>query len=230
MKVKDVDIIMVPGFTGSGPLHWQTRWQEKLSSARRVEQRDWDDPEREPWAWALADLVNSCDKPVILIAHSLGVPTVINALPLMNAQPVGAFLVAPPDLGNAEMLTPQMLGFGPYPRERLPFPSIMVGSRNDPYCDVQTAEDLATTWGALYLDAGEAELKLYQVQGITGGTDAQAEVSVRLADEDGKLVTGRAADPDTMVASAKAYIGALNKLQRPGVAAGERVHAHHGAA
>jgi len=156
MKVKDVDIIMVPGFTGSGPLHWQTRWQEKLSSARRVEQRDWDDPEREPWAWALADLVNSCDKPVILIAHSLGVPTVINALPLMNAQPVGAFLVAPPDLGNAEMLTPQMLGFGPYPRERLPFPSIMVGSRNDPYCDVQTAEDLATTWGALYLDAGEA--------------------------------------------------------------------------
>ena len=76
----------------------------------------------------------------------------------------------------------------------------------------------------------KAKLELYQVHAVTEGTDAQAEVSVRLADEDGKLVTGRAADPDTMVASAKAYIAALNKLQRPGVASGERVHAHHGAA
>ncbi|MBO3703534.1 MAG: hypothetical protein J5W83_13525 [Candidatus Accumulibacter sp.] len=71
----------------------------------------------------------------------------------------------------------------------------------------------------------KAKLELYQVHAVTEGTDAQAEVSVRLADEDGKLVTGRAADPDTMVASAKAYIAALNKLQRPGVASGERVHA-----
>jgi 2-isopropylmalate synthase len=77
----------------------------------------------------------------------------------------------------------------------------------------------------------KAKLELYQVHAVTEGTDAQAEVSVRLADEDGKLVTGRAADPDTMVASAKAYIAALNKLTRPGVASdGARVHAHHGAA
>ncbi len=56
-----------------------------------------------------------------------------------------------------------------------------------------------------------AELELYQVHAVTGGTDAQAEVSVRLA-EDGKTVTARGADPDTLVASAKAYIAALNKL------------------
>lgn len=66
---------------------------------------------------------------------------------------------------------------------------------------------------SLYLDAGEAELKLYQVQGITGGTDAQAEVMVRL-EREGKLVTGHGADVDTLVASAKAYISALNKLER----------------
>jgi 2-isopropylmalate synthase len=57
----------------------------------------------------------------------------------------------------------------------------------------------------------EAKLDLYQVHAVTEGTDAQAEVSVRLA-EDGRVVTGRGADTDTMVASAKAYIGALNKL------------------
>ena len=77
----------------------------------------------------------------------------------------------------------------------------------------------------------EAKLELYQVHAVTEGTDAQAEVSVRLAGEDGRLVTGRAADPDTMVASAKAYIVALNKLTaKAGGGTGARVHAHHGAA
>jgi 2-isopropylmalate synthase len=57
----------------------------------------------------------------------------------------------------------------------------------------------------------EARLELYQVQAVTEGTDAQAEVSVRLS-QDGRSFTGRGADPDTLVASAKAYLGALNKL------------------
>jgi len=46
---------------------------------------------------------------------------------------------------------------------------------------------------------------------VTEGTDAQAEVSVRL-EEEGRAVTGRAADPDTLVASARAYVAALSKL------------------
>ncbi len=57
----------------------------------------------------------------------------------------------------------------------------------------------------------EAKLQLYQVHAVTGGTDAQAEVTVRLAEE-GKTVNGQGADTDTMVASVKAYITALNKL------------------
>ncbi len=56
-----------------------------------------------------------------------------------------------------------------------------------------------------------ATLELYQVHAVTQGTDAQAEVSVRLS-EAGKSVTAKGADPDTMVASARAYIAALNKL------------------
>src|SRR3954453_3431920 len=57
----------------------------------------------------------------------------------------------------------------------------------------------------------EVVLELYQVHAVTAGTDAQAEVSVRLA-HDGRAVTAKGADPDTLVASAKAYLGALNKL------------------
>ena len=58
----------------------------------------------------------------------------------------------------------------------------------------------------------EAVLELYQVSAVTQGTDAQAEVSVRLS-EDGIVATGRSFDPDTLCASAKAYLHALNKLE-----------------
>jgi 2-isopropylmalate synthase len=56
-----------------------------------------------------------------------------------------------------------------------------------------------------------ASLQLYQVHAVTQGTDAQAEVTVRL-EEAGKTVNGQGADHDTLVASARAYINALNKL------------------
>jgi 2-isopropylmalate synthase len=74
----------------------------------------------------------------------------------------------------------------------------------------------------------DAVLELYQVHAVTAGTDAQAEVSVRLS-EGGRAVTAKGADPDTLVASAKAYLGALNKLtaRRHGAmaaSAGRRIH------
>ncbi|MFC4730976.1 2-isopropylmalate synthase [Salipiger abyssi] len=57
----------------------------------------------------------------------------------------------------------------------------------------------------------KARLQLYQVNAVTEGTDAQATVSVRL-EEDGKIATGQSADTDTVVASARAYVNALNRL------------------
>lgn len=63
-----------------------------------------------------------------------------------------------------------------------------------------------------------AELQLYSVNAITSGTDSQGEVTVRLA-RDGRIVNGQGADTDIIVASAKAYLSALNKLSK-----GERVN------
>jgi 2-isopropylmalate synthase len=85
----------------------------------------------------------------------------------------------------------------------------------------------ATFNAILALIPHEAKLELYQVHAVTEGTDAQAEVSVRLGDASGRLTTGRAADPDTLVASAKAYIVALNKLTHARVAGrgAARLHA-----
>src|SRR5438876_2555800 len=63
MKVKDTDILIVPGYTNSGPEHWQTRWQSKLSTARRVEQVEWTKPVREDWTAGVARAVNEAERP-----------------------------------------------------------------------------------------------------------------------------------------------------------------------
>lgn len=154
MKVKEADILIVPGHGGSGPDHWQSRWQAKLSTARRVEQADWESPGPEAWSAALVAAVNLATKPVVLVAHSLGVPTVLRALPKFRAPVAGAFLVAPPDVDRPA--PPWLAAFGPYPRDPLPFSSVTVGSRNDPYCAFEVAEDVAAAWGSMFVDAGEA--------------------------------------------------------------------------
>jgi len=156
MKAKDVDILFVPGFKNSGPDHWQTRWQDKLSTGRRVGQVEWTKPVREDWTEALAAAVNGSDRPVVLVAHSLGVPTVIHAIDGFKKPVKGAFFVAPPDVANESIRPRHLMTFGPYPRDPLPFPSITVASRNDPFCAFDVAEDIAGAWGSLFIDAGEA--------------------------------------------------------------------------
>lgn len=156
MKVRDADILFVPGYTNSGPEHWQTRWQGKLSSARRVEQAEWSKPVREDWTASLANAVNACEKPVVLVAHSLGVATAIQAIPQFRRPIAGAFLVAPPDVANPKIRPKHLMTFGPYPRDPLPFPSYTIGSRNDPYCSFEVAEEIAAAWGSYFVDAGEA--------------------------------------------------------------------------
>jgi 2-isopropylmalate synthase len=112
-------------------------------------------------------------------------------------------------------------------RERIKFVSLQViaGSKGPQSAELELEIDgvvrAAKTTGNGPVDATfnalkelvphEAKLLLYQVSAVTEGTDAQAEVTVRL-EEEGKSVAGQGADPDTLVASARAYIHALNKL------------------
>jgi predicted alpha/beta hydrolase family esterase len=49
MRTSDCDILIIPGYTNSGPDHWQSRWERQLSTARRVEQANWDEPKRAEW-------------------------------------------------------------------------------------------------------------------------------------------------------------------------------------
>lgn len=156
MKVKDADILIIPGYTNSGPDHWQTRWEAKLSTARRVEQAEWSKPVREDWIARVAQAVNEAERPVVVIAHSLGVASVVQAVPQMRKRVAGAFLVAPPDVANPDVRPRHLMTFGPYPRDPLPFPSITVASRDDPFCEFEVAEDIAAAWGSLFVDAGNS--------------------------------------------------------------------------
>ena len=156
MRISDSDILIVPGYKGSSGEHWQSRWERRLSTASRVEQGEWTKPVREDWTQAVADAVNAATRPVVFIAHSLGVAAVVQAVPRFEKPVAGAFFVSPPDVANEAIRPKHLMTFGPYPREPLPFPSVVVASRNDPFSSFEMAEDAAAAWGSLFVDAGES--------------------------------------------------------------------------
>ncbi|TDH39043.1 serine hydrolase family protein [Pseudohoeflea suaedae] len=156
MKVAETDILIVPGFKNSGPDHWQTRWEKKLSSARRVEQAEWTKPLVEDWTATLAEAVNGAERPVVIIAHSLGVATFVQAVPQFEKKIAGAFLVAPPEVANPGIRPKHLMTFGPYPEEPLPCPSIVIASRDDSFGSFEHAGDMANAWGSLFIDAGHS--------------------------------------------------------------------------
>lgn len=147
-------ILLVPGWTNSGPQHWQSLWAAEHPEWTRVLQRDWDRPVRSEWVAALDSAVASLDAPPVLIGHSLGATTIaIWASEAGRASAAGAILVAPADVARGDA-PPEIRGFAPVPLVRMPFPSLLVASRNDPYLAWSRAELFARTWGAELHDAG----------------------------------------------------------------------------
>ena len=155
MRAAEADILIIPGYKGSPEDHWESRWERKLSTARRVSQSEWTKPVLEDWTRSVADAVNAATRPVILVAHSLGVAAAVQAVPKFEKSVAGAFFVAPPDVADETIRPKHLRTFGPYPRDPLPFPSLVVASRNDLFSSFEAAEDIAGAWGSLFVDAGE---------------------------------------------------------------------------
>ena len=157
MRSADCEILIIPGWTGSGPDHWQSRWETRLKTARRVRQDDWDIVDTTKWTSRLLEAIAVAVKPVVLVAHSCGVTTVVHAAPrIVDAKVVGAFLVAPPSEAAAMRIPGMDPAFTPYPRDTLPFPSLLVASRTDEQCAYVDAGDMARAWGSTLVDAGDA--------------------------------------------------------------------------
>jgi len=157
MKIKDSEILMVPGAGNVSPFHWMSRWQTNMSTARRVEQDDWNRPQRETWVNRLVDAVGEAEKPVILVAHALGVLTVAHAAPALTGKIAGAFLVGASDWERPELKESfGDHGFDPVPREPLGFAGLLLASSNDPNCNITKAEAWARDWDIRFGNAGEA--------------------------------------------------------------------------
>jgi predicted alpha/beta hydrolase family esterase len=97
---------------------------------------------------------------VVVIAHSLGVATALQALAAVQQQDCRAFLVAPPEVNNPEVRPKHLMTFGPYKEEPLEFPSIVVASRNDPFGSFEHAGDMANAWGSMLIDAGNPAISM----------------------------------------------------------------------
>ena len=148
------NILLLPGWQNSGPGHWQSHW-ETLHGYQRVEQHDWMRPLRGDWTARLDEVVVDADGPVVLVAHSLG--CILTAWWAAHSQHTakvgGALLVAPGDVEQPDVAG-YLPGWAPIARQRLPFPCVLVGSRNDPYCRFERAQAFANGWGALHRSGG----------------------------------------------------------------------------
>ena len=154
--MKPENVLILPGWQNSGPDHWQSRW-EALYGYQRVDQHDWMSPKRGDWIARLEDVILGLDGPVVLVAHSLGcILTAAWAQVSRSTHRVqGALLVAPGDPERDE-LRPVLPSWAPIVRQRLPFASTLVASRNDPYCSFDKAQALAQGWGSRLIDMGDA--------------------------------------------------------------------------
>jgi uncharacterized protein len=155
MRTADLDLLFVAGMAGSGSDHWQTRWRGKLPTAKLVEQADRDRPDFSAWVGAIVAASKQAERPIVLIAHSLGVTAVAHSAPLLPTDRVkGAFLVAPPS--DETLIKLGWDEFAPTPVAPLPFPSVLIASHNDPHGEFAFAETKASQWGSRLVAAGDA--------------------------------------------------------------------------
>jgi hypothetical protein len=144
--------VFVAGIGNSGAEHWQRRWQEKLGGVW-LEHADWLRPDRDAWVSDLQKAIWRIPGPQIVIAHSLGC-LVLSEWVREHDDPsmAGAFLVAVPDV-NGSQFPKTATGFEP-PAMALPFPSLVVAARDDPYGSFENARETAQVWGSEFVDVG----------------------------------------------------------------------------
>ncbi|MFC0398542.1 RBBP9/YdeN family alpha/beta hydrolase [Paraburkholderia rhizosphaerae] len=155
---KEPTVLVLPGYLDSGPGHWQTRWETAHASFSRVRMPDWQHPVRDDWCRTLDAAVAAANARVLFAAHSLGCLTLAwwatsYATSAQRDKVAGALLVALPDpAGHAFPATAN--GFAPVPGERLPFPTIVVASTDDPYGGVPFSQACAAGWGSRWISIG----------------------------------------------------------------------------
>jgi len=166
MRTADVDILVVPGWLGCEPDHWQSRWVRNLKTARLIgDEADWATPDKEKWVGSIIAAVAATSRPTVIVAHSVGVIAVAHAaLKLPKGAVAGAFLVSAADVDNAQhwpvtqgyIWPDEGFGFSPVALQPLPFSAVLISSSDDPYCQQARARHFANAWGCDFADVGPA--------------------------------------------------------------------------
>jgi uncharacterized protein len=148
-------VLLLPGWQNSGDGHWQTLWESYFGD-QRVQQHDWLTPRRGDWMAQLdeAVLAHTAQR-LLLAAHSLGCHLVAAwaAHSQHTARVAGALLVAPPDTEQADW--PVLMPSWRTPvLQRLPFPSLVLSSTDDPFDRGGRASAFAAAWGATQVSLG----------------------------------------------------------------------------
>jgi predicted alpha/beta hydrolase family esterase len=171
----------LPGLNGSGPEHWQSRWESLYPRHVRLVQRDWDHPDRQAWLASLAAAIEAAREPAVLVAHSLGCALVAHAAGRSFAARIAAaLLVAPADVDSPAHTPAETRGFAPMPMTALPFPSTVVASDDDPYVTITRARAFAAAWGASFVDAGPRG-HLNAASGLGDWPDGRRQLEALLA-------------------------------------------------
>ncbi|WP_347255617.1 RBBP9/YdeN family alpha/beta hydrolase [Brachymonas denitrificans] len=153
MSDSQLRILTLPGWNGSGPEHWQSRWEQQ-HGFQRVEQHDWQQPLRGDWMIQMEEAVLSSETPVVLVAHSLGCHLVAAwAAHSRQAHKVqAALLVAPADLDI--FLLQSLHSWHNMVLQPLPFASTVLASSDDVWCSLERAAWMASAWGSTLVDIG----------------------------------------------------------------------------
>ena len=152
--MKPSNVLLLPGWFNSGPTHWQSLW-EKRHGYVRVDQHDWDKPLRGDWLARLEETVLSRDEPAVLVCHSLGciLAAAWSARSMNTHRVKAALLVAPGDVERPEVRE-QIPTWSPIDLSALAFPSVLLASHDDPYCEFERAQLFAHAWGSQFMDYG----------------------------------------------------------------------------
>jgi uncharacterized protein len=148
--------LIIPGWHGSGPGHWQRLWLEGDKTSRLVEQDNWAEPDLAAWLPRLHEQIGRETSPVTLVAYSLGVVLVAHYAARYPKAPIAAALLVAPGGVDHAAIGPELASFAPVPRTSLPFPAVLVVSRNDALMTYDRAVQLGNDWGARIVDEGNA--------------------------------------------------------------------------
>ncbi len=162
------NILIVPGYHGSGDAHWQSWLQRELPQARRLSGVDWEKPVLQEWSQAIVRELNSVRGKTVIVAHSFGCLATALAVASSPQSVAGILLVAPADPerfdldglrvnNSGHLIFKDSVSVASLLQEApLDAQGLVIGSRNDPWMKLQHAYAWSKRWAIGFHDAGNA--------------------------------------------------------------------------